>query len=892
VDIGEDGLAILWMVTPTQLQGWTLNEAQDALVTLRFTFPVVSVSQVRALCMGGVHYIFFTDQGRTWGYRWFSGMDAPVYIYDETGLSAFDLLSHHDLPYLAKAKGVDLALFPLTDVGATIFLTSPITVVEMAVHSAGALFSWVVTDLTSGIQVNTGAVGGGGELTGTSWHSESFQYVDGVATVCDPVTSTVFVWAGFVLDPINGPDRYTKAWSESRGVWTDLDNIPDSRPASGAFMAEPEQGSPVPALWLSRPNPTLDITNPVGWLHLAGAPWEESPKSSVGASAYHGYGLTPNRTVLPAPVPLDSDLSRWSFVEASTAYSYLAGLTGPPPASGVLVPPPVDGQGPVTVLTLDFSEGAVLSQARLGGAVYLAGGQPHGFDGTRAYEAGFNGFPVVISEAVGTMSGTGESLDSGDTRSYRAYLVWRNASGELVYSDADIYNSQHAASPSPRANRTLIFSFSCPASELYEQAWVEVYGTTGGGGVIGSTYYQLVSEGDGVLLYQNGDLTFTLVDSLSDATLQGGTRAVDPYNPSLTAPFNLAPGFWPACDSVTMAGDRIWLAGGLVPKGTLSFTKLRTFGVGVEHTEGYGLLEVSSAQDPVEWVSPVQDSVLAVAGGFLYAFGGQGPDNTGLGAFGGAVRLSGGISGVRRSVVSDEGVWLMAVSGCLLVGPGLAVTDVSDTISSVLSRELADGDVLYAEYDAVNNEIRWYATTGTVFVLDRNVQAIRWAFWRLPRVVGGSLGAALLITADGRWLDVTPGHTTDAGQPIQAVVATADLTPLEGGQSRFRHYLVTGVWLPANTKGKLTVTAHYDGADYRSSLNWFDGPDNTRPLSQWFSRVGVTTQDALMRKRARFARQPGSSVRLRFTITGAPALLSQVTIDVTQPDGLARLPMK
>jgi hypothetical protein len=291
-------------------------------------------------------------------------------------------------------------------------------------------------------------------------------------------------------------------------------------------------------------------------------------------------------------------------------------------------------------------------------------------------------------------------------------------------------------------------------------------------------------------------------------------------------------------------------------------------------------------------VAPIQDSVLAVAGGSVFAFGGQGPDNTGLGTFSGAVRVTGGVSGVRRSVISDEGTWLLSESGCLLVGPGLGVTDVSAPITPALTSELTQGDVLYAEFDSANREVRWYMDTGTVFVLDRNIPAVRWALWRLPRVMGGSLSAGLLLTSDGRWLDVTPGHPTDAGAPILATVSTSDLTLAEGGWMRFRRFLLAGKWLSSNTEGKVAVTAHYDGADYRTSSHGWLGPDNTIPLSQWFGRVGSSTPDGLFRYRTRFKRQRGSSVRLRISMTGCPALLSQVTLEVTQPNGPARLPAR
>lgn len=560
------------------------------------------------------------------------------------------------------------------------------------------------------------------------------------------------------------------------------------------------------------------------------------------------------------------------------------------------------------ILDMDFLPR--LSSGEFGRALYLASALPQVYDGREVVEAGFLQYPEVTGVAGTNV--VGGTLAPGDVRQYRVYAVHRNAGGEVTRSPALTFTAPAV----PGGNNANTVTFTAIPATTRQDAWFEVYATQNGLSTFYLTSSVLATAAPGNT-FTNPTVSFT--DVTGDAIL--AKRPIDPFQPALGQATNLETQSLPGCRFLYSGRDRLWMAGGEIDSGSLAFSKIRQELEQAGWSDEVGLTVVDHLGQAVTSVNEVGDSLIVFLRDRIWAVSG-GPDNEGLGGFAIPSLVQAGVGAAIHAgtVQTSKGLAFWSDSGPRLISGGYSVIDLSHRIFP-LAPTLTEF-VSSAVSVPGQEEVRWYTTSGTALLWDHRAnernQMGRWAVWDNLPVAGAvyypATGYPVLALTDGRYgVEDPSGVGSDCGFHYTMSWATPELRPgeLVQGSNRFRRWALRGEYRGPHT---LAVWAYYDGSpmwtyyrEWRSSDNlyaegWGDADnggtavwntDNTawvQPPDPGYSMFRLL--DGTYRIRDRLSRQPGATLKLRFSDLGAPndtLLAEEVAIELGAKPGLTRI---
>ena len=424
----------------------------------------------------------------------------------------------------------------------------------------------------------------------------------------------------------------------------------------------------------------------------------------------------------------------------------------------------------VSRLDFDFRPSSARWQAaELGGVLYLGGGVPSAYDGSRVSEMGFLNPPPIYTL---TTAGAGGAIAAG-TYQYAVCFAWVDARGQICRSSPTF--SSTIATIGATSQNTLTVAVDAmtnrqkPPSNV-PQVFVELYRTTAGPG---ANFFKVFS--DQVTAAQlstvNGRI-LTLVEGLSDATLTGNA-----FGLLYTSGGNLDGQCPPSLMPFIAHGKRLVGAGD--DGTTLWFT-----------TEYDGGTTQPRFNDALTLAIPDGGKITGLASqdGNLYVFkadrifvvSGSGPNEAGQGGGWDFQRLASdvGCSQIRGVVQSPTGIYFVGNGGRIFhVSRGQEVSFIGAPVEQTM---LANPFVTSATLVPLKNQIRFTcqptaaATTGVVVVY--NYLLKKWATWQIwdndQAMASASLATGALVSDVYYW-----GNTSGAVfQEVQSTTAANAFT--------------------------------------------------------------------------------------------------------------------
>ncbi len=442
-----------------------------------------------------------------------------------------------------------------------------------------------------------------------------------------------------------------------------------------------------------------------------------------------------------------------------------------------------------------------LSAVQYGDSVYLAGSHPRNWDGTELGDAGFHDYPIVASGAGSDGAGT---LTALGTYRVRVYPVRYNRRGER-FIGAAVTSSPVTLTG---AQDTITWTINTLPVTNHEDVVFEVYRTIDGG----TTYYL-----EGVVANSLTAGTVQFVSTVGDGALDD--LPGDPHATGVASTNQLV-GFGPlGCSHFAAYADRLWGAGGQVPRGWVQFSKLKESVKGAGFDALAGTQQIDTEGGEITSLVGSGDALIAFERRRLYALYGAGPNNFGAGAFSvPQLVLADGATTHLGTGVTQIGVVYWGDGGPRLLTHGLKVESISAPVMPLSSTLEPTG----VQVDLARQEVVWYTSGGTALLMNYRA-GVRWARWTGLEIAGCSNDA--LVTTDGVLLTPT-ADVDDAGYPFAFTAAFSRLRPediLRG------HTLVRRVGIAGEHHGphEVRFRVSYDGAPLWSEEFTWEPETNT-----------------------------------------------------------------
>lgn len=442
-----------------------------------------------------------------------------------------------------------------------------------------------------------------------------------------------------------------------------------------------------------------------------------------------------------------------------------------------------------------FDEDAPVRSAEYGASTYLSGCQLWQYDGAGTFEAGFHMFPDVASNGLVSTDSNGANLLDGVQYNYRFYYEWYTASGERIRSQY-IQRSITVAFASgegkvtvtiPTLRHTLKSVTHGKAAEIS----IVAYRDTGDSGGL---EFRRVSSPDPAATGDNGFIansfsadTVTFVDNIADGTAAGQLLSFEKdYASELILTNAPAPG----PEHVFASGDRLWLAGGGVPRGFVYTSKTYQLEEGAAFATE---LQLQPTTAHITGFGAVNEAVVVFSEDEVYAVAGAGMDNTGAGNPHVAERVTtdvGCIDG-RSIVMVPAGLMFQTAKGIYGLTQDFQVEYVGAAVERYNNQTITAAHVV-----PDTNEVVFISSDGTTLMYD--YQYGQWGVFTGHRglsAVRYGDDYAYMRTNGAVWVRA-PGVYTDAGSPIIRRVRTGKFTP-EGAQGwfKFRSISVLGEYI-------------------------------------------------------------------------------------------------
>lgn len=427
-----------------------------------------------------------------------------------------------------------------------------------------------------------------------------------------------------------------------------------------------------------------------------------------------------------------------------------------------------------------------LSAVQYGESMYLAGCNVRNYDGVELGDAGFHDYPLVES----VTQSTGGSLTTDGSYQWRVYPVRYNRQGER-FMGAALTTATTVLTGSN--NKATLDIYTVPDTN-HDDVVLEVYRTES----LGTTFYF-----EGVVANSRDSETVQFESTMADGVLR--LRPADPHETGVASADELEE-FGPlGCEILTVAGDRLWGAGGQVPAGMVQYSKLK------EPVEGagfdvFGTHTVDSEGGRITSLSPLGDGLVIFMRDRIYLMFGTGPNNLGAGAFSTPqIKLVDGAITHWGTVDTPLGLMYWGVGGPRLLTIGLEVENISLPVRRLTERLDPSG----VQINRARGEVVWFTERGDAVLLNYVGRGARWAQWDGLRVAGCSKSA--LAMADGRVFREDEDAYGDDGRPFEFAGATGPLQPegILAGATELHRVGVVGEY---HGPHRLRMRVYYNGS--------------------------------------------------------------------------------
>jgi len=430
----------------------------------------------------------------------------------------------------------------------------------------------------------------------------------------------------------------------------------------------------------------------------------------------------------------------------------------------------------VSVSALDFSGTARFVAVEAGQNLLLAAGMLLAYDGAVLVEHGFHLFPEDISPAG---QATGGSMSDG-TYQYVAVYAWADNRGQV-----------HRSAPSLPASVTLAAGTSVQSVQVTvptlrltakNNVILELYRTEGSG----SIFYRVTSTSSPTYNDPTAD-TSVITDTLADATIIDNELL---YTTGGLVEHIAAP----AASLVAVGKNRVFVAG-LEDGNVVWASKLVRHGAGVAFSDLFSIRVEGAGADPdsgpVTALAVLDQNVILFKQHRIYAFTGDGPDDTGQqGQFSQPelVTTDMGCNIPESIVMIPAGLMFKSAKGIHLIDRGLRTSYIGTPVE-----EWNDLTVTGAVLAETENEVRFVTSEGRALVYDY-FQG-QWATWTNHAAVGATRwnNRFCYLRSDGAVHKEEPGVFRDDNSRFSLRIRTAwiKLAGIQGYQ-RVRRLMVLG----------------------------------------------------------------------------------------------------
>lgn len=453
-------------------------------------------------------------------------------------------------------------------------------------------------------------------------------------------------------------------------------------------------------------------------------------------------------------------------------------------------------------ITIDHEADGKFHGIEAGAARYHGGGYLAAYDGARVTEAGFHLFPEGVEvDGLTTGGGSGDinPTNGTPTLSYRVYLGWRNAKGEVEISGtAKTYTATLTAS-----HDAATITIPTISQTDKEDTFFLVFRAQENAAA-GDPFYKVTSDDPSVTTGSNRWVandwasadTVSLTDEMGDTVL--ATKELDYLNTGEQQ--NKAP---PAADIIAEGKDRIFLAGAEDPN-AVHYSKPLRDGRVAEFNPANVMLAPNDG-GPITALGFVNDLLVIFKKRQIYAVAGEGPNLFGQGFFSNPELINTDVGCIdQRSVVSTpDGLVFLSEKGWKILTKGLQVMYLGADVEAYNDQSFS-GAVLVSS----SNQVRCIASSGSTLVYDYFVRA--WARWSQPVGIGAVVidGVMYHATSDGKVFKEVEDFFKDGAAEYRLRIQTAWLRPrgLQGFW-RVRSPVVIGEF---KTTHKLAVKVGYN----------------------------------------------------------------------------------
>ncbi len=368
----------------------------------------------------------------------------------------------------------------------------------------------------------------------------------------------------------------------------------------------------------------------------------------------------------------------------------------------------LDSEGTSAVFTHDgislatFNPLPSVHYAEAGGTCYLSGSALWAYDGQSLTEANLFMYPDMDLTVAGSTDIAESSASGGLTEdaqySYRVFYEVLRANGERVRSAALVISKTFTTSS---GNDTMTLTVPTLGHTRWrndldideEPANVAIVAYRTIGNDTTGLYYRITDASPavtGVNGYVYNDQTLdavTIIDKMSDDTLV--SKEVDYLTRGELE--NVAP---PGPALVCSVADRLFIAGGAVPKGTIRYSKLRFAGEPAQFSDLLVIDDLPESPGDITSLSYNNETLVALRESGISAVSGAGTDNTGTsgGYESQAVTSDVGCSGV--SVVIPEGIMFVSSKGIYLLDQSFGVVYIGAAVERYNSQTFTGACVI------------------------------------------------------------------------------------------------------------------------------------------------------------------------------------------------------
>ena len=381
------------------------------------------------------------------------------------------------------------------------------------------------------------------------------------------------------------------------------------------------------------------------------------------------------------------------------------------------------------MVTWRFDSNDARRCVRLGGTLYVTGGQIMQYDGVRLAELGVHVFPWDF-EATASTAG---NLDNGDYF-YKCTARWDNAAGEVDRSTtATVAKVTITSGPKFVSAPALVplHLTRKPPTEIALELWRTAVNPTDD-----APFYLVTSKDPAATSNPNRYLPndadavaiVAFQDNFADATAT--TKESNPENYGVLE--NLAP---PPATIIAASADRLFLAGVAGDPHRVWYSKLREDGQVAAFNDAL-TVTVPQGNGVITALAFLNDTLIVFKETAVYALSGDGFSNLGQGLnYGPARVLSVDVGAITHDSVAlcDKGLIFKSRKGWYILNRGWTVDYIGGGVSDY------DGEAVYAVHAIeAQHQIRC-VTSARVLVFD--TLASQWSEWSLVAVHAATWGS-------------------------------------------------------------------------------------------------------------------------------------------------------